>query len=164
MNDSNSGESNRDSILRAIICGGLAAGVFDLAFAIVYFGTKGAKAVNILHSIAGGVLGREAAVQGGYLSASLGLVLHFVISFGAAAVFVMASRWWRFMVSKPAPSGLVYGAVVYFVMSWVVVPLSAHTVREYPPSVDWISVAGHMVLVGLPIALFAKFWSGKSPA
>lgn len=148
----------------AITWGGVACGVLDLLFAIVYYGMKGATVAGILHSIAGGVLGREAAAQGGYLSASLGLVLHFVISFGAAAVFVMAGRWWRFMLSKPVPSGLVYGAVVYFVMAWVVVPLSAHTVSEYPPSVDWISVVGHMVLVGLPIALFAKYWSRKSPA
>jgi hypothetical protein len=44
-------------------------------------------------------------------------------------------------------------------MNWIVVPLSAIGAAAYPPPVNWQVVVGHMVVVGLPIAL-AAFWLG----
>lgn len=141
----------------AILWGGLACGVLDLVFAVVYYGIKGATVSGILHTIAGGVLGRDLARQGGWISAAAGLGLHFVISFGAATVFWLASRRCAFLVKNWLAAGLGYGVVVYFAMNWVVVPLSALSGGRYPPTVDMIGLIGHMFVVGLPIAGAVRF-------
>src|ERR1051325_2349015 len=72
---------------RAILAAGVIAGVLDILYVIVIFvWIKGATTTQrILQGIAAGVLGRDAAVNGGPKTATLGLALHFVIAFGAAA-------------------------------------------------------------------------------
>lgn len=63
----------RLTTLRAIIYGGLTAGALDLIDAFVFFGLRsGAKPVPILHSIAAGSVGRDAARAGGTSTAILG--------------------------------------------------------------------------------------------
>jgi hypothetical protein len=57
---------------------------------------------------------------------------------------------------RPVICGGLYGLVLYAVMNYVVVPLSAA-----PPGSDdrtWIalSVAVHVALIGIPIALVAR--------
>lgn len=146
------------AIPKAILAGGLAAGAFDLVFAIVHFQ---ANPRSLLQTIARGLLGRE-AYEGGWASASLGFLLHFAIAFGAAAVFVLASRKLDWLVRHPVPSGLAHGAAVYFAMGWIVVPLSAFGASGLPTDVDWISLAGHMLLVGLPIAIAARAFAGPT--
>ena len=58
---------------------------------------------------------------------------------------------------RPVACGVAYGLVLYAVMNYVVVPLSA---AEGGGSKDplWIglSIAVHALLIGLPIALFAR--------
>ena len=51
------------------------------------------------------------------------------------------------------PCGLAFGVAVYFFMKYVVLPLSAVT-RRTP--FDPAAMFGHALLVGLPIALFAR--------
>jgi len=51
------------------------------------------------------------------------------------------------------PCGLAYGIAVYLFMKYVVLPLSAVT-RLTP--FDPAAMIGHALLVGLPIALFAR--------
>jgi hypothetical protein len=52
---------------------------------------------------------------------------------------------------------------VYFVMTYVVVPLSAYGPRTgpIPWPVQLNGIVGHALLVGLPIALIA-YWSAKA--
>ena len=71
---------------RAIAIGGAAAGVVDLLGAIVIFWP--AAPAGILRSIAAGVVGSAAARRRRPGLAALGLLLHFVVAIGAAAVFV----------------------------------------------------------------------------
>jgi hypothetical protein len=134
----------------------LVAGVLDMIFAVVYYH---ASLFNITRHIAGGLIGKETAFAGGWGIAALGLLLHFVVATGAAAVFVAASGKLHWLVRAAIPCGLGYGIVVYFVMNWVVVPLSAITVSKYPPTPDWKAILGHMLLVGLPIALANRAFS-----
>lgn len=146
------------SPLRAILIGGFAAGVGDFVLAMLLYGAPWDR---IARSVAGGVLGRAEAVSGPDWVIALGITCHFVVALGAAAVFVLASRRLRWLGRHPGPVGLGYGVVVYLVMNWVVVPASALVLPHYPPPVDWRAVVGHMVLVGLPIAL-ASFWWGTA--
>lgn len=162
-------EPSRPSRAAAAICwGGLMCGVFDIVYAFLFFGALGARPIRILQSIASGLLGR-ASFEGGLKTAALGLFLHFVISFGAATVYYLASRKLTFMVRHAAGAGLAYGVAVYLFMNYVVIPLSAVRKQPFNLKMFGINMLEHMLLVGLPIALATrKFaapgaggWEGK---
>ncbi|MET0626740.1 MAG: hypothetical protein ABW250_27655 [Pyrinomonadaceae bacterium] len=150
-------ESPRAS--RAILWGGLLAGVGDITFAFVVNGLRGVGPVRVLQSVAGGVLG-PAAREGGLAAAALGGALHFLIAFCAAAVYWLASRRLKFLVQHAVVCGLLYGVAVYLFMNFVVVPLSAaYFTPSHAPTALLLNSAGHMLLVGLPIALAARRYS-----
>jgi hypothetical protein len=141
---------------RAILWGGAIAGVLDIAFAFATNAPRGIGPVRVLQAVASGLLGAD-AYAGGAATAALGLALHFVIAFGAAAVYCAASRGLHFLVRRPILWGSLYGVAIYLFMNLVVLPLSAfpHKVAFAPLSVA-INVAGHMLFVGLPISLAAR--------
>lgn len=145
------------SIQRPILIGGLVAGLLDLADAFLFFGWRGVAPIRILQAIASGIEGRS-AFQGGYRSAAFGLLLHFVIATGAAAVYVIASRKLTTLRERPIESGLFYGLLVYAVMNLLVLPLSATTPGSYPPAVLINGILIHLLGVGLPIALIARMF------
>ena len=146
--------------VKAIVMGGGLAGALDLAFALTYYAMKGGKIVKVLQSIAAGVQGK-AAYQGGAGSAALGVLLHFVIAVGAAAVFCAAGRALPVLMRRPWISGPVFGAGMYYFMNLVVLPLSALQAKGYPLKWEPWMVAAHVVLVGLPIALVARRYSAS---
>lgn len=78
-------------LTQAILWGGLSAGVLDFIGAYVSNASRGVSPLRIAQSIASGWLG-VAAFRGGYKTAALGITSHFLIAFGAATVFVSASR------------------------------------------------------------------------
>ena len=139
----------RRRVLTAILLAGLAAGVGDTLLAIgMYHVGPG----PIYRSIASGLVGREAAVRGGFVTAALGMLLHFFIATTAAAVYVAASSKLRLLLERSVACGLAFGVAVYFFMKEVVVPLSA----ARPIPFTWAGLVGHALLVGLPIALVAR--------
>ncbi|HEY0172065.1 MAG TPA: hypothetical protein VGB98_13665 [Pyrinomonadaceae bacterium] len=143
----------------AILWGGLLAGVGDIAFAFAVSALNGVGPVRVLQSVAGGVLG-PAAREGGLAAAALGAALHFLIALSAAAAYWLASRRLGFMVRHPVVCGLLYGVAVYLFMNFVVVPLSAAYFKpSHAPPALLLNSAGHMLLVGLPIALAARRYS-----
>lgn len=76
-----------------MIYGGLAVGALDLLDAFVFFGLRsGARPMGILHSIAAGAIGRDAA-RAGMQTAALGMALHFMIAFIIATIYIVASRF-----------------------------------------------------------------------
>ena len=148
---------------RAIAVGGLASGTLDISAAIAQYALRGVPATRILQSVAAGLLGR-AAYAGGAATAGLGLALHFVIAFTAAAVFYAASRRMPLLLKHAIPAGLFYGVAVFFVMNRVVVPMSrfpggggAFDLRSAIPQ-----IAIHMLFVGLPIALATRHFAGSA--
>ena len=88
------------SLLRAILWGGLVAGILDLAFALTFNGLRGVPLIRIPQVIASGLLG-PASFQGGTTTAALGLALHFVIAFGFATFYNLASRPFPALVRQP---------------------------------------------------------------
>jgi uncharacterized membrane protein YagU involved in acid resistance len=146
--------------VRAIVHGGVAAGVLDILAAVGLEGRRGTPPGRVLQYIASGVLGRD-AFQGGAATAAVGLLLHFVIAFGAAAVYVAASRRLPVLVRQAVAGGLAYGVIVYLVMSQFIVPLS-RVVRPAGAAV-WnpTMIVVHMLCVGLPIAIAARLQSRR---
>lgn len=85
----------------------------------------------ILRFVAGGLQGK-AALGGGAASAWLGLLLQWGMSILIAAIFAGAALHLRWMTTRWFGAGLAYGAVVFVVMNYVVLPLSAwHRVGHF---------------------------------
>ena len=140
----------------AIFVGGLIVGVLDLAYAILVYSPK--APILIPQTIASGVLGAR-SYSGGDQTAALGVLLHFVIAFGAATVYYLASRKLTFLVHRAVLSGLIYGALVYFFMHQIVLPLSAVDHRQMPFIYKAFEFVEHWFFVGLPIALSVRRYS-----
>lgn len=149
--------------IKAIFWGGLACGVFDISQAFLAWGlVMKVPPHRILQSVASGVLG-QSSFQMGWRSAVIGLGCHFLIAFGAATVYWLASRHIGFMIDHAFVSGMIYGECVYVVMNFVVVPLSAiHRLPIYSLPHILTGPIGHAILVGPPIALMARRYSEAS--
>ena len=143
---------------KAIISAGTICGVMDITAALVVYGAMGAKPVRLLQGIAGGVLG-PSTYKGGTSTALLGLALHFVIAFGAATVFYIASRGIRFLMDQAVVSGVLYGIAVYFFMQRIVIPLSRANRNPFSLKFMAIGLIIHICCVGLPIALSVRKYS-----
>lgn len=143
---------------RCIAVAGLAAGVLDILYVIVYFAitVKGVGPTQIFHGIAAGLLGAKAAREGGAATAALGLGLHFVIALGAAAIFYAASRRWKLLLERAWITGPLYGVGVWLVMNLVVLPLSATPPKSFPSPIWFPVLIAHLTCVGLPIALLVR--------
>ncbi len=140
----------------AIGVGGLIVGILDLTYAIIVYSPH--HPILIPQVIASGVLGAK-SFQGGAASAVLGIVLHFVIALGAAAVYYLASRKLKFLVHRAILCGMLYGAAVYLFMHMVVLPLSAAPHGHMPLAYAAAEFVEHWFCVGLPIALSVRHYS-----
>ena len=146
----------RHPALQAVLWGGLLASTIDIGAACL---VNWLPPMVILHAIASGVLGKPSFYMG-WLSAVLGLVLQWLMGLLIAAIYVFAARRLSWMQRDWRATGLAYGAVIYFVMNDVVVPLSnAWPGRDFSKPIDWLKFGENMlamVLFGLIIAFFAR--------
>lgn len=141
------------SPIRAILTGGVIAGILDITFAFLFYGMHGLTPVRILQSVASGLLGK-ASFEGGGATAALGAVLQLVIPTLAATVYHGFTLALPHLRRQAVVSGLLFGIVVYFVMNLVVVPLSAAPFTpSSAPALMVPALLAHMFFVGLPIAL-----------
>lgn len=149
----------KSRILHALLWGGLTCGVVDITAAFVVYGlVYGVRPTPLLQGIASGLLGAR-AFNGGAATAVLGLICHFVIAFGATAVYLAVSRSLPFLVQHAVMSGILYGPIVYFFMQCVVLPLSAYAHRLFSTKLMIIGVIIHIFCVGLPISLSVSRFS-----
>lgn len=140
-------------IARAIVAGGLIAGTIDIGAASIIFRIS---PLVVLQSVAGGLVGPSAAHAGGLRIVLLGLALQWLMSLLIAAIYCVAALNLMWLLSKPILSGLTYGVAVFFVMNYVVVPLSAISSRpHFSPSMFVLNLAA-MLLFGAIIALSAR--------
>lgn len=143
---------SRHSPLPAILWGGFVAGTLDIGAATLI---SGYSPLIILRYIASGLLGKT-ALSGGIAEAGLGLALQWAMSLLIAAIFVLtvgrraaATRQWPVW-------GVAYGVVIFFVMNYVVVPLSALHAKPHFSAFSFIANMAAMLLFGWIIALFAR--------
>ncbi len=145
----------RPRIARAILWGGFIAGALDILAALTFQWAMGRAPIRVLHYIASGVIGRDAAYAGGLLTAALGLMLHVFIAYSAATVYVVASLRWPVLIRRAVPCGMAYGLVVLAVMQFVVLPLAGFPGR--PTGLSLVNlIMAHLFCVGLPIGLATK--------
>jgi hypothetical protein len=138
--------------LQAIAWGGAACAILDGVAATVQFTLIGISPLRIWQGVASGLLG-ERAFRQGWVSGGLGLLLHFVIAFVAATVFVEVCLLVPFFARVYWIAGPLYGVAVFLVMNLVVVPLSARPKRPASSRAIAVQVIIHILFVGFPIAL-----------
>ncbi|WP_139350787.1 hypothetical protein [Rhodanobacter sp. C01] len=136
----------------AILYGGFIAGTIDIGVASLI---NGISPLVILRAIASGLLGK-AAFQGGLPVSLLGLGLQWAMSLLIAAIFVFAARQWTWLNRRWAIAGAFYGVVVFVVMEYVVVPLSAAWPKAHFTTTSLIENLLAMMLFGLIVAFFAR--------
>lgn len=146
----------KTDLTKAIVTGGLSAGVLDFIGACVSNASRGVTPMRIGQSVASGLLGAR-AFQGGFKTATLGVVLHFVIAFIWTTLFVLASRKLPFLAQQTILSGALYGIFVFWFMQLVVLPLSAISFKQsFGTRVVITGMIVHVLCVGLPIAIATR--------
>lgn len=141
------------STLSAILLAGIIAGTIDIGAASLISG-KGP--VFISQYIAGGLLGKD-ALAGGMQTAALGVALQWAMSIVIAAIYIVASRFLPVLRSQWVVMGILYGIPVQFVMTYVVLPLSAwHRAPKFALDLALAENLAAMMVFGLIVAFFAS--------
>ena len=138
--------------MRAVLLSGFLAGSLDLLATLTLMSTQGVRIQRVLQFIASGAFG-TAAFEGGSRMAAAGLLFHFFIAGSVAWFYYWASMFLPVTVEHPWLCGILYGAGVHLVMSFVVVPLSRTVKKKFSEKAFLTQLAIHMFCVGLPIAL-----------
>jgi uncharacterized membrane protein YagU involved in acid resistance len=136
----------------AVVIGGLAAGAIDIGAASLI---TGHDPVFILHTIAGGLLAK-AAFAGGWRTAALGLALQEAMGVVIAIIYGLIARLAPDLARAWIVGGLVYGAVIFFVMNDVVVPLSAWKVTPHFTVMTFAENMLAMLVFGLIVAFASR--------
>jgi uncharacterized membrane protein YagU involved in acid resistance len=147
----------RNPILRAIALGGMMVGLLHLIIqdGLVFSLLNQTPFILVMQYVASGVMG-NAAFAGGLAIALLGLIIHFLISFVVAGVFILSADRISLLRHNVIFGSLLYGVGVFIVLYVVILPLSAA-----PPvplqTMDVIElILEHVLVIGLPLGLFVR--------
>jgi hypothetical protein len=162
---SRSGESRRQSAYAAstIALAGAVAGAIDLGFNTVKALSAGTSVLRPWKGVAAALLGKDAVIQGGDAMAFIGIGLHFLITIGAAAIYYLVAKRQGWLVRHAFLSGLVFGALFFLVLNYVILPLSVigHPLYVGAQTIA-IALPSHIIMIGLPISLLIG-WRMKNP-
>jgi uncharacterized membrane protein YagU involved in acid resistance len=138
-----------------ILLTALAVAILDGLFPmVVYFNVLHWNAPRrVMQSVASGVLGK-ASFDGGVPTALLGVLLHCTIALIWTSIYALGAR--RLSIVRRLATttggtilvGVIYGAMIWLSMDYIVIPLSRATFT--PPSAPafWQQFIWHMVGVG----------------
>jgi hypothetical protein len=145
----------------AVLYGGLTVATLDGLYAVIYSAFQGVGPVRVFQGVAAGLLGKSAA-EGGVSTGVLGLMLHVLIATCIVATYYFVSKWVRILTERPVLSGIIYGSLVYITMYYIVIPLSAIGAANFLLESFIRNMIAHMVLIGLPAALFVRAAASSS--
>lgn len=145
-------QQNTNEALSAIFLGGVIAATIDIAAASLISSRSPAF---IMQAIAGGLLGK-ASFDGGIATVILGALLQEVMGVLIATIYVVLSKAVSGVRRRWITSGLAYGVIVFFVMNYVVVPLSAWKAAPHFTTGKFAANMAAMLLFGIIVAFFAR--------
>ena len=150
-------ERDSSSQVRFIIIAGLviaiANGIDQTIFAVV---TQQVTPVTVFQYFASAFLGL-AAFAGGYTTALLGVLIHLVIAFVVAGVFILAASRIAFLRRTVFLSALVYGVAVN-IISGVLLPFTAAPKLSVTTLALVHGLVADALFIGLPLAI--TVWLG----
>jgi uncharacterized membrane protein YagU involved in acid resistance len=150
--DQVSGPPVRSAALLAVLSGGWIAGTLDIASACLI---NSLPPRVILQAIASGVLG-AGAFHDGFGAALAGLLLQWAMALMIAGIYVAALLRWPRLGRHPLAGGVAYGFVIYGVMNYVVVPLSAAPFGPPAQPLKRLENLLAMMVFGLIVAAAAR--------
>jgi uncharacterized membrane protein YagU involved in acid resistance len=142
------------TLLSAIAWAGLLAGTLDIIAACGLFSIRtGQDPIIVLRYIASGALGAK-AMTGGWTTALLGLLFHFIIAYSWTTIYFLALEKlprgdWIFY-------GIAYGLIIWIVMNRVVLPLSRVTIPPFRWNGALTGVTVLVLAIGLPVSYLAN--------
>ena len=141
---------------RAITIGALAVATLDMLDCVVVYGLlRGVTVTQCFQGVASGLLGR-ASFQGGWPTVLLGGVLHLFNATVMVIVYFLASQRLPLRTRRPVLSAVLYGCLVFVVMNFLVIPVSAARMMR----ITWPNLVngflGHIIAVGLPCLWVAR--------
>lgn len=147
--------STRDlpAALIAAEVGGWIAGTVDIGSACLI---NSVAPRVILQAIASGLLGAS-SFHDGWPAALAGLVLQWAMSMLIAAVYGAGASRFVCVRRHPVWAGVGYGAIIYLVMNYVVVPLSAAPFRASTAPAKVLENLLAMILFGLIVAAVTQY-------
>ena len=149
--------TTRSSLLRPIALGGMFIFISQFIHQwIVITLIQKTPFILVWQYIASGVLG-NAAFEGSIATALLGVLIHLIISFVIAGVFILSVERIPLLRRYAIAGALLYGFGAFIVMNLIVVPLSA--APPVPaPTMPWLieAIIEHIVVVGLPLGILVR--------
>jgi hypothetical protein len=146
------------AIAAAILGGGFMAATFDFFAAMLIYG---GTASGVAKAIARGWFGAAVKTMPPIVDV-IGVASHYFILLVAAAIFVLTSLRLPVLRRMAWIAGPLFGICIYVVMHFVVLPLSALHAVNNPKGLQFVEeFCGHMFVIGLPIALWARAMLGR---
>ncbi len=102
---------------------GLIAGTLDITENLVFNAFRHITPTQIFEYIASGLTGAW-AFHAGMASVALGVAIHYTIALFWTVVYFAASLRLGILIRRPVVCGLAYGAAVYLIMNFVVLPVT----------------------------------------
>jgi hypothetical protein len=152
-------QSKGRETLSAILLGGLIAGAIDIGAASWI---SGRSLGFIMQVIAGGLLAK-ATFDGGAGTMAMGFLLQEFMGILIAAIYVFVAKFFLpAWLRRWVVGGLSYGVVIFFVMNYVVLRLSAWRSVPHFTAMKFTENLAAMLVFGLIVALFARRLTGSS--
>lgn len=149
--------TTRNSLLRPIVLGGMFIFLIQCIHQWIVITLIQQTPYNLIWQyIASGILG-NAAFEGGIITALLGVLIHLIISFVVAGVFILSAARILLVRRYPIAGSLLYGFGVFIVMNMVVTPLSAAPPLP-TPTIPWLieAIIEHILAIGLPLGILVR--------
>lgn len=144
------------ALFKRVLLTALFVGTTDLMAAYIDQYVKTGKfADRMLYYIAGGALGLEKSMQGGFWIGVLGLIFHYFIAFSFTFLFFLAYPKVKHLAINKYLVGLLYGPFVGSFMAFIVLPLTPlpRSPFEFSTAVIGWLILG--IVLGIPISISA---------
>jgi hypothetical protein len=134
---------------KKVLLTALVAGTLDGLAAVIFLGKM--NFIGVFQYIASAIFGTE-AFAGGIKTALIGLVLHYFIAFSFTLVFTIVSTKTPVLRKNIVLSGIIYGIVVWTIMTLLVVPLTKIPAAPFNYERAILNAVILIFCIGLPIS------------
>jgi hypothetical protein len=143
---------------RGLLRAGLIVAALDGIEVSVFVASRGGSPVRMWQGVAGGLIGRPAALEGGIATAILGVIVHCCVAMTVVAFYFLLAKQLSPLRAQPLLWGTLYGFGVYFFMQFAVLPLTALKGGGMPTALPALlnGFVAHVFCVGIPTALLAR--------
>ena len=146
----------QSSAVKTVAWLGLLAGILDICAAfIMAYSKRGTSPTTVLQYIASAVFGKEAYTSGASM-AVLGLIFHFIISYGCVIVFFWLYPKIKFLSMNVFLTAVIYAIAIWVVTTRIIVPLSKLGASKFV-LVNALQATGILfIAIALPVTYFTR--------